>query len=263
MKTASGSRFAGVLLAAFALTAGGCSPAAVPTPSPGPRTAIEACRLPANAEKGGQTLTFGWKAWVEEDQSDVGVVFAVSGLNDVICEASRNPDGSFGSSAVGLGGLGPAEASELTYDGGIAAAPTAPRIVVAGRAPAGTAQVEVASGDLRGTAALRDGLYVARLQTSQPVTEVVAMGVDGQELGRLTDPNGLVAGAASSWAKKSPAPSASPALTPTSSGLSALAGPWSGLRWAAPTALPDGTSRHAGSSRLTMRQKSKQVRLAP
>jgi hypothetical protein len=213
VKTASGSRFAGVLLAAFALTAGGCSPAAVPTSSPGPRTAVEACHLPANAEKGGQTLTFGWKAWVEEDQSDAGVVFAASELNDVICEASRNPDGSFGSSAVGLGGLGPADASELTYDGGIAAAPAAPRIVVAGRAPAGTAQVDVASGDLRGTAALRDGLYVARLQTSQPVTEVVAMGVDGAVLAHLTDPSGLVAGAASSSAgtEASPAPSALPA----------------------------------------------------
>lgn len=185
------------MLAVVAVAVGGCQAAAVPTPVPGSRTVIEACHLPGSAEKGGQTLTFDWRTAVRQDTAETTVVLFVSGLDDLLCEATHNPDGTFGSATTGLGRLDPVASSSLTYDTGRAAGQPSPQIIVVGRMPSGTESVEVSATDgARAEANLGGGFYLGRLASPGPAAEIVARAADGAELARLSDPDGLSAGSA-------------------------------------------------------------------
>lgn len=174
------------------LLVGACEPVAVAPASPSAQTAVEACRPPATAEKAGQTIVFRWQASVELDLPDSVVLFLTSGLDDMTCEAIRAPGGGFAFSTSGLGRLDRADPTAFTYDTGFGPTSAAPRTIVAGRAPANASDVEARAADgTSAVAALRSGLYIVQLNSSAPVTEIVAHDARGTRIARLADPSGL------------------------------------------------------------------------
>jgi hypothetical protein len=163
--------------------------------SNGYATALEACHAPPTAEKAGATLAFDWHVAVEEDRTAASALVLVSGSQQLMCVAYRNPDGTFGNAFSGLGGITLTSTPTLTYDTGTAPTESAsPPVIhlVIGRVPDGTARVEVsaANGDVQ-RATLGGGRYLAWLETAALPVRIAAYSATSGLLADLTDPNGL------------------------------------------------------------------------
>lgn len=189
------------LLASLSAIVVGCQPAAVLAPKPVATSAVAACQAPQSVQKAGAAVTFDWHVAVQEDRPAESVVLFVSGMDQMLCEAARSPDGSFGTVATSLGRLDPVVGSPLTYDTGTdpGAGPAGGRLVAVGRTPLGTTSVEVTTtaGDVQ-SATLGDGFYLAWFTNGDSLASIVAQDTHGAELGRLEDPQGLDAGAVAS-----------------------------------------------------------------
>ena len=151
----------------------------------------QVCLPPDSADKGGQTLTFGWQVAVETDRPQGSAILFVSGPDTLLCFVSRSDDGSPGGVITGLGGHRGDTRTGLTLDSGIGGPVQEPDILV-GRIPTGTATVRLGMGDgSEETAALGSSYYLAWLSVPAVPVRIDALDASGHLLGRLADPNGL------------------------------------------------------------------------
>jgi hypothetical protein len=163
--------------------------------SNGSATALEACHAPATADKAGATQSFDWHLAVEEDRAEASALLLVSGSDQLMCVAWRNPDGTFGWAITGGGTITPSATPTLTYDSGTRAGDvTHPPVVqlVVGRVPEGTATVEVSAAD--GTvqrASVGGGRYLAWLSSGARPVRIAAYSATSTLLADLADPNGM------------------------------------------------------------------------
>lgn len=173
-----------------------------PTTASEPVSAIEACQLPATADKGGGTLSFTWQLAVRLDSPQVSVLFFTSGSDSLLCQAWRETDGNYyGSSTTSIGRFSPRSGAALTYEGGSnsTAGETWPSQLVIGQAPSSAASIEVVTSDgERHNATIGNGFYLAWVSTGEmpsKVVEIVARSGDRTIIARLADSSGLQPGA--------------------------------------------------------------------
>jgi len=156
-----------------------------------PETAAQACQAPANAEKGGSTLTFSWQMAAEVDRPEGSALLFVSGTNTLLCQVRRTADGRVGTVVSSIGGHPEDTRAALTIDGG-AEAPGGGFNILDGRVPAGTVAVRLTFGDgSRSAAAVGAGNYLAWLETPGAPVQIEALDANGRLLQQLADPSGL------------------------------------------------------------------------
>jgi hypothetical protein len=165
-----------------------------PAPAQGvpfPSVPAEACQAPASADKGGQTLVFGWQVAVETDRPQGSAIVFVSGADTLLCFVSRSADGMLGVVSSGIGGHRGDTRSGLTLDSGLST-PTHERDILVGRVPTGTATVRVGAGDgSEDVAVVGNGYYLAWFTGSATPVRIDALDASGHLLQRLEDPNGI------------------------------------------------------------------------
>jgi len=165
-----------------------------PAPAQGvpfPSVPAHACQTPASADKGGQTLAFGWQVAVETDRPQGSAIVFVSGADTLLCFVSRSADGMLGPVSSGIGGHRADTGSGLTLDSG-RSSPTHESDILVGRVPTGTATVSVGARDgAQDIAAVGNGYYLAWLTGPATPVRIDALDASGNLLQRLEDPNGI------------------------------------------------------------------------
>jgi hypothetical protein len=177
---------------------GWASPGPADVTAAAPTTAEEACHLPPSSTKDGQQLESGWRLAVRLDHVDTAVLLFTSGSNELLCETTRQADGTYGGTATGLGALD-STAALLSIDTGIGPGDGDARQVLAGRLPPGAASlvVEQADGTLT-QGVIGSGRYLAWIDSPDLPVRVTARDAGGGWLSELADPSGLSAGTANS-----------------------------------------------------------------
>ena len=165
-----------------------------PAPAQGvpfPSVPAQACDAPGSADKGGQTLVFGWQVAVETDRPQGSAIVFVSGADTLLCFVSRSADGMLGIVSSGIGGHRGDTRSGLTLDSG-SSTPTHEHDLLVGRVPTGTATVRVGAGDgAEDVAAVGNGYYLAWLTGPATPVRIDAFDASGHLLQQLADPAGI------------------------------------------------------------------------
>lgn len=165
-----------------------------PAPAQGvpfPSVPADACHAPASADKGGQTLVFGWQVAAELDRPQGSAILFASGADTLLCVVSRLEDGRLGVTTTAIGGHRGDTRAGLTLDSGTFSSSGEPEILV-GRVPTGTAMVRVSAGDgADEVAAVGNGYYLAWLAGPAMPVRIDALDTSGHLLQRLEDPKGI------------------------------------------------------------------------